>query len=99
MTRINISDLNSAGCQLFDDLESFLEELEEIELDNIVGGYFGIGSRNISPLYQDLLHLGAYDIHDNAYSNTIYGNTVHGNTVQNNTVNGRTSSNFNTVHH
>ncbi len=95
MTRINISDLNAAGCQLFDDLESFLEELEETELETIVGGYFNTGLSNISPLYQEIFlatSLGVYNIQDSAYSNTVYGNTV-----QNNTVNGKTSSNFNTV--
>lgn len=97
MTRINISDLNSAGCQLFDDQESFLEELEEAELETIAGGYFNIGFSNISPLFQDILRLGVYNIQDSAYSNSVYSNTVYGNTVQNNTVNGKTSSNFNTV--
>ncbi|MBW4684140.1 MAG: hypothetical protein KME40_03385 [Komarekiella atlantica HA4396-MV6] len=42
MTNVKISELQSAGCDLFRDSESFLNELATQEIQSIEGGkYFG----------------------------------------------------------
>jgi hypothetical protein len=38
MANINISDLNAIGSDLFSDPESFLSDLSENGLENVIGG-------------------------------------------------------------
>ncbi|MGK7917557.1 MAG: hypothetical protein AB4038_18765 [Prochloraceae cyanobacterium] len=38
MTQLKLSELSSAGSELFQDSESFLEELSDRELDFVTGG-------------------------------------------------------------
>jgi hypothetical protein len=40
MSKLNVSDLNPAGCELFQDDESFLIDLQGDELDIHRGGIF-----------------------------------------------------------
>ena len=45
MANINISDLGSAGADLFLDSESYLNDLTEGEMVNTLGGWTWIGIR------------------------------------------------------
>ncbi|WP_445635065.1 hypothetical protein NSTC745_06968 [Nostoc sp. DSM 114161] len=42
MANIKLHDLSPAGSELFQDSESFLNELNADELNNVNGGLFGI---------------------------------------------------------
>ncbi|MEH2072418.1 MAG: bacteriocin [Nostoc sp.] len=42
MANIKLHDLSPAGSELFQDSESFLNELNTEELNNVNGGLFGI---------------------------------------------------------
>lgn len=46
MASIKIVDLRPAGSELFQDEESFLNELGKHELDSMIGGVIGISCRN-----------------------------------------------------
>jgi hypothetical protein len=46
MTKLIISELNPVGSELFQDSESFLEDLSEREINSIVGGIDTVVTQN-----------------------------------------------------
>lgn len=92
MAVIDISELNPAGSQLFQDSESFLNELTD---DEIVGVEGGLNLTN----YLKQLSFNLADLTKLKSAQTILG--IQGNSVRNNTINGqtynaRTANNVNT---
>ncbi len=90
MKRINISNLHTAGCKLFQDLESFLEEIEETKIEDIVGGTLNLNLRNITlRSHPTITQIGLRN------GGSVVSNIS--NSVHNNTINGQTRTNFNTI--
>lgn len=105
MAKVKIGKLNPAGWDLLRDPESFLQALEENEMEAIAGGYGGsyysnwVGIQSIKIEGKYSVNLDLKDLRKH-YGRSIVGN--YGNSVRNNSVNGYTYnansySNFNTV--
>ena len=103
MTHIRITDLSPAGSELFQDAESFLNELTDGEFESISirGGEhpfeFGFLLRVLHGLTAaSHVKLSAHTI-QTAFSNSVHNNTIHsidGNTINGQTVSGLTISNI-----
>lgn len=92
MAVIDISELHPAGSQLFQDSESFLNELTDDEIVGLEGGL------NLTD-YLKQLSFNLADLTKLKSAQTILG--IQGNSVRNNTINGqtynaRTANNVNT---
>ncbi|MBE9168977.1 hypothetical protein IQ238_16135 [Pleurocapsales cyanobacterium LEGE 06147] len=74
MANIQLSELNPAGSELFQDSENYLNELNEQEMGHVVGGYTFAASKAQSGV-------GITGISVSAQSNN--GNTVNANTYGN----------------
>jgi bacteriocin-like protein len=55
MSCLNISDLSVTGLELFQDAESFLNELSDHEMENITGGWFSCLTDNFMPTTSNLV--------------------------------------------
>jgi len=55
MSCLNISDLSVTGLELFQDAESFLNELSDREMENITGGWFSFLTDNFMPTTSNLV--------------------------------------------
>ena len=71
MSEIQLSNLNPAGSELFQDSESYISELNEQEMASVVGGF----SFNVSAISV---------IGNSVIGNTAVGNTFNANTAANN---------------
>ncbi|MBE9192000.1 bacteriocin [Gloeocapsopsis crepidinum LEGE 06123] len=55
MSCLKISDLSVTGLELFQDAESFLNELSDREMENITGGWFSFLTDNFMPTTSNLV--------------------------------------------
>ncbi len=71
MAEIQLSNLNPAGSELFQDSESYINELNEQEMGSVVGG-LSVNASAISIIGNTVI------------GNTAVGNSVNANTLANN---------------
>ena len=71
MAEIQLSNLNPAGSELFQDSESYISELNEQEMGSVVGG-FTFNASAISVIGNSVI------------GNTAVGNSINANTFNNN---------------
>ncbi|PIG94025.1 hypothetical protein [Gloeocapsopsis sp. IPPAS B-1203] len=55
MSCLNISDLSVTGLELFQDAESFMNELSDREIENITGGWFSFLTDDFMPTTSNLV--------------------------------------------
>lgn len=101
MSEIKITELNPTGIELFQDSESFLQELSEDEIGIVKGGNLTVNlsdlTIDLSKITVDLSELQNIINARGANSLNSLQLPMEGNTAIGRTVNARTAGNFNTV--
>lgn len=99
MTEIKISNLHPAGSELFQDLESFLDELTTDETALIRGGIACSDLMNLL-VALSLLHPNYLAVNNRQAGEsiaTVYGNSLNNNSIVNQSLNAQTAANLNTI--
>jgi hypothetical protein len=97
MARIRVVELHPIGSELFEDSESFLDELHDSEIAKIKGGLIGLGLENY---LLNLYGIAANGMNADSYALTVVsarGNSVNNNTINGQTINALSLGNVNTI--